>query len=223
MFKENFVPLISSITRRTQQQSQTAAIIDVMAIIEQHPFMNENSKADISSFIDFIFFNIYTYLPHESVADFVNKYSTLLINRVRYGSGEWIIQAADPTQFKSITNSIEFDNHPFLSFPFQEGKLEIDNLEFEDGIQTNDVRIRFTFLRKKEAFYAFEYLCNSFENLSTEKQSQVLSGVHMIEYVNSNVSDIVKGISLILAKDKFINRYSLLVYPNPYRIHFLKK
>jgi hypothetical protein len=185
--------------------------------------MGSNSNAERFEFIDKLFLNIYSYLPQETVANFLAGYSGLLCSPYSSHKGGWTIYAPDHPDFKfyRVKHSIEFNAHPLFSDKFYKGYLEILNTEAEDGNQTGELKLNSLFRKKSEALKAIEVLDKGIEGLGCKKREQTISGCLMVEYSAAH-EGILNGISYKLAKDIFENNFRLLIYPEPNTIHFIK-
>jgi hypothetical protein len=172
----------------------------------------------LKQFIDDIFFNIYSFSSEDEICNFVNTYSNLYIRRVIYGKREWTITPPDINN-KNVIHSLQFEKHPKLPFIFSCGFLEIDNVESEDGISTQELRILLDFHKKKEAILAFEHFCNSLDQITSKKRIQAVKGMQMVEFISAE--DDSDGISLILSRKALsYNEYRLGIFPYPHKIHF---
>jgi hypothetical protein len=185
--------------------------------------MDNNTNSELFEFIDKLFLNIYSYLPQETVANFLVKYSNLLYWRYSPHKGDWTIYPPNHEGFKFevVTHSIEFNCHPFFPENFYKGYLEILNTETDDGNQTQDLKLNLFFREKSAALKAIELIDKGMLGLNCRKKEQTISRCLMVEY-SSDTQDILNGISYKFCKDTIENRFRLLIYPNTLRIHFIK-
>ena len=185
--------------------------------------MDAKNNTELFDFIDKLFLNIYSYLPTENVANFVAQYSNLLYLRYSPHKAEWTIYPPNHTEFKfeTVKHTIEFNSHPFLQCELYKGQLEILNSEIDDEKQTQELRLTLFFRYKNEALKAIEQINRSMTEMKCQKREQTISKCLMVEY-SSDGTDILSGISYKYGKDVFENSFNLVIYPNAYRIHFIK-
>ena len=185
--------------------------------------MDTNSNPELFEFIDKLFLNIFSYLPQETVANFLVKYSNLLYWSYSPHKGDWTIYRPNHEEFKfeHVTHSIEFNAHPFFPENFYKGYLEILNTETDDGNQTQELKLNLFFRERSAALRAIELIDKGMLGLNCRKKEQTISRCLMVEY-SSESKDIVNGISYKFCKDKIENCFRLLIYPDTLRIHFIK-
>lgn len=185
--------------------------------------MDTNSNIALFEFIDKLFLNIYSYLPQESVANFLIKYSNLLYWKYSPHKGEWTIYPLnhEEIKFEFIKHSIEFNTHPCFSESFYKGYLEISNIENEDGNQTQELKLNLLFREKSLALKAINLIDRSMEDFGCRKKEQIISKCIMVEY-SSDSTDILNGISYMFGKDLFDNYFKLAIYPSTNRFHYIK-
>jgi hypothetical protein len=189
--------------------------------------MNTEENSPLFYFINKLFFNVYTYLPDERVADFVNKYSNLLY---RYYSphlavsGDWTIYPIGHEEFifETIKHTLEFNSHPFISNSFYKGSLEIFNTSLEGNEQTDRLILNLYFRNKKDGQAVIETIEKSLSLFNCIRKEQTISRCLMVEYSSEN-QDILNGISYKFGKDVIENLYRLTIYPSSYLIHFPNK
>ena len=193
--------------------------------------MDTNSNTELFEFIDKLFFNIYSYLPHETVANFLVQYSSLLYWRYSVHKPEWTIYPPNHEEFRfeTVKHSIEFNTHPVFSDKIYKGYLEIrnaelteiHNVEIEARNQTQDIKLILFFRDKTEGLKAIEIIDKGMSALGCRKREQTISGCLMVEY-SSDSNEILNGLSYKFGKDMFENDYRLLIFPSANMIHFIK-
>ncbi len=185
--------------------------------------MDTNSNSELFEFIDKLFLNIYSYLPQETVANFLVKYSNLLYWRYSPHKGEWTIYPPNHEEFKFevVKHSIEFKSHPFFNENFYQGYLEILNTETDDSNQTQELKLNLLFREKSMALKAIELVDKGMLGLNCRKREQTVNRCLMVEY-SSDSQDILNGISYKFGKDTIENYFRLLIYPSTSIIHFIK-
>lgn len=186
--------------------------------------MYQNNDPELFDFIDRLFFNIYSYLPNETVANFVAQYSSLLYWRYSPHKPEWTIYPSSHHEFKFeiVKHTIEFNSHPFLECKLYKGYLELLNSEIDDHKQTQELRLTLFFRDKNEALKAIDQINKGLSEMKCKKKEQTISRCLMVEY-SSDSTDILKGVSYKFGRDIFENgNFKLVIYPEANRIHFLK-
>lgn len=174
------------------------------------------------TYIDNLFFNIFSYLPNERVAKFLNRYSDFLTCKVLRGGGGWTAYPIDSNidEWERGKHSIEFREHSFLPFEFWKVTLEITNSEHDLHLGTQNFSLTFDFYTAEEAFKAFEKINNDIEFLALNKNKKILGDTQMIEFTN-NEDALLNGVSLIFGKNNFAyEKHRLIIYPEAYRIDF---
>lgn len=178
----------------------------------------------MKEFIDNLFFNVFSYTPKEQYADFFIRYTSYLICRVRYGdSSEWTIYPPNHPDYPyiNVKNSFEFTAHEFIPFPFYNGTIEVSNTDLEGQIQTYDIKLMINFRNKKDGYAAFEYLCSEVTKYTKKTRTQTYKNTQMFEAIMPDEDN--TGISLYFGKDNSMTeKYRITIYPEPYRIHFLR-
>lgn len=170
------------------------------------------------NYLDNLFFNIFSYIPDESITEFINKYSDLLTERISYHKGGWTAYPPNEISYFRINHSITVEKHPHLLYNFESIRLEITNREKEGSFNSSQISLLFNFYTDEEAIKIFDSICEDLEKISDKKRFQIINESKFVEY---SVKE--KGISLILGKDNFIyGHYRLLVCPEAYRIDFIQ-
>jgi hypothetical protein len=133
-----------------------------------------HAQENFGSYLNRIFFNVFSSNPDTSIHSFLKEYVPILLHPLQ-NSSKW---TAYPTKDIIVpvikTHSYFFNKHPFFDVHIKQGELKIyttvyDYEKYHDAIGIKDVRVILEFEKSNEAINLFEKLRKDLGALGQEE------------------------------------------------------
>lgn len=194
---------------------RTAKIISITLAIS----MNMHAQQNFGSYLNKMFFNVFSSNPDSSIHKFLSDFAPVLLLPPK-NSGKWTAYA-DVIPPVIITHSYIFHKHPFIDADIKQGEFKVytnvyDNDVYHNSTGIKDIQVILEFEKLDDATNLFEKLRQDLIALGQE-ETYYEDKFRRFSKVNSHeiMYDIPCGVRIHLVTERGINSlYQLSIGTN---------
>lgn len=178
--------------------------------------LNMDAQYKYGTYIDTLFFNVFSASPTQNVKKFIEEYAPILLQRIN-STEEWVVYPLEerPKQI-IVTHSMRFDYHPSVSEEFKYGELKVytyaTKIDKQEIAGVKDVEVLFAFEKYENALSFFERLRSDLSKRANESYSQENELLKVSKfYSEEDLYDIPAGIRIYIETRGFHNDFLVVI------------